>query len=223
MQRLRPPTTTEALRFSNAYIMTHQPKFALAALTAPKDWLDADEDYLEAVASLAWETSNRKVAQLSQDQLIALSSNNVDVYRYLKTSSPILNEKIDELVILYRNTNNEQPLLAAIKAAKDTNDQDQFNRLLRLATSSPSLANNTSIQLFQAQLAIDNLDPEKAKTLYNKILDKEPSNVSAISGLMWLAINSQDQGALATSIAATNYHSKEKKSFGSVLPPRHRF
>ncbi len=60
------------------------------------------------------------------------------------------------------------------------------------------MANNTSIQLFQAQLAIDNLDPEKAKTLYNKILDKEPSNVSAISGLMWLAINSQDQGALAT-------------------------
>ena len=198
LRRLRSPTTTEALCFSNAYIMTHQPKYALAALTTPKDWLDAGEDYLETVASLAWETSNRKVAQLSQDRLIALSSDSVDVYRYLKTSSPILNEKIDELVILYRNTNNEQPLLAAIKAAKDANDQKQFNRLLKLATSSPSLTNNTSIQLFQAQLAIDNQDPEKARTLYNKILDKEPSNTSAISGLIWLAINSQDQDVLAT-------------------------
>ncbi len=124
LQRLRPPNNDRGPSFFECLYYDPPAKFALAALTAPpKDWLDADEDYLEAVASLAWETSNRKVAQLSQDQLIALSSNNVDVYRYLKTSSPILNEKIDELVILYRNTNNEQPLLAAIKAAKDTNDQ----------------------------------------------------------------------------------------------------
>ena len=207
LQRLRKPTTAEALRFSNAYIMTYQPKLALAALTAPADWLNANEDYLEAVATLAWETSDRKLAQLSQYRLLVLSSDNIDVYRYLNTNLPVLNEKIDELVTLYTSTNNEQPLLAAIKAAKEANDQEQFIRLLELASNDPSLADNTNIQLYQAQLALDENNIEEANTLYNDILEREPSNISAIGGLLWLTINTQDNEAM------DNLYSRYKSAF----------
>ncbi|UXI04057.1 tetratricopeptide repeat protein [Photobacterium sp. TY1-4] len=199
LRTLRQPSPTEAMRFASAYIMTHQPEQALAVLTTPKNWLDADDDYLESVSTLAWETSNRAVSQQVQHQLIARTSGHIDVYRYLRTTDPVKSqEDINNLVKLYQHSGNAEPLLAAMQASRENQDQPTFARLVNMATQDPALTSNIGVLLYQAQLAKDNQDREKAAKLYRKVLQQAPYHDAAINGLLWLAIEANDRDAMAS-------------------------
>lgn len=199
LKTLRQPTISEARRFANAYIMNRQPEQALAVLTTPDNWLQADDDYLESVSTLAWETSHRPISRQVQDQLIARTSEHIDVYRYLRTSDPIKSaEDINNLVKLYQQSGDAEPLLAAMQASRTNQDQPTFTRLVHLATQDPALSDNIGVMLYQAQLAKDNQEPAKAASLYRKVLQQSPSHDGAISGLLWLAIEANDREAMTS-------------------------
>ncbi|WP_299013334.1 tetratricopeptide repeat protein [uncultured Photobacterium sp.] len=192
LTRLREPTTSEALRFSDAYIRTFQPKLALAALTTPSKWRDADEDYLEAVLSLAWETSNREIAKQAQHQLMETNSDNIDLYRYLRINAPLSRKNIDDLITLYHRQGNQDAFLAALRATEKQDDSSLFYELLHLASSDNKLSNITDILLYRAQEAIANHKPDKALALYQQALKQSPQNASVINGILWLTINTDN-------------------------------
>ncbi|MEJ2764883.1 tetratricopeptide repeat protein [Photobacterium sp. MCCC 1A19761] len=199
LRLLRDPTTAEAKQFANAYIMNQQPDQALAVLTTPEHWLQADDDYLVSVSTLAWETSNRPISRQVQEQLIARTSSQMDMYRYLRSGdSAKTREDINNLVKLYQQTGNAQALLAAIQAARENQDQPTFTRLVYMATHDPALTDNIDVLLYQVQLAKDNQDQETAAELYRKILRQAPYHETAISGLLWLTIVANDQDAMAS-------------------------
>ncbi|MCW8329349.1 tetratricopeptide repeat protein [Photobacterium sp. SDRW27] len=189
---IRKPTTIEAIRFSNAYIMANQPNLALAVLTSPIDWLDTDDNYLNLVARLAWQTSNLKLSRLSQDQLAARSSHKFDLYRYVRIYSPMNQDNIDHLIELYHQSGDSAVLLAAIQAAQEIKDKALFAELVSLAAGDPALINNPQSLLFQAQLATEKPDYDHAFMLYKNVLAQEPLHKGAISGLLWLNIESND-------------------------------
>ncbi|KLV05382.1 hypothetical protein ABT56_11730 [Photobacterium aquae] len=199
-QKLRPlrrPTLNEAERFANAYIMLNEPKLALNTLTAPNDWIDADEDYLEAVSSLAWETGNRPLSEQSQNQLATLASDNLDTYRYINLLSPLDDSGVEKLTKLYQKTGNTELLLAAMRASTKPEYKDRLISLLLLAKEHPELDEHLEILGFRAQLALlDNKDPQ-AEALFNQILKIDPSNASAVSNLIWLALKHNDKDSLA--------------------------
>ncbi|MGF1701202.1 tetratricopeptide repeat protein [Photobacterium makurazakiensis] len=192
LQRIRKPSFIEAERFANAYIMNNEPKLALNTLTAPNNWLSADEDYLEAVSSLAWETSNRPLSQVSQEQLVALSSDNLDAYRYINTLSPLTNEKLEHIAKLYGETKNQQLLLQTLQAIDGRNDTTYLERLLALTANDPAVYNSLDILVYRAKLAQQKQQPEQAKSLYQAILQQAPNNTLAVNGVLWLSINNND-------------------------------
>ncbi|UTV30077.1 tetratricopeptide repeat protein [Photobacterium atrarenae] len=199
LQSLRRPSQAEAMRFANAYIMNRQPEQALAVLTAPKNWLQADDDYLESVSTLAWETSNRLISRQVQEQLIARTSGNIDVYRYLRTRDPVkTKEDIDNLVKLYQHSGNAQPLLAAMQASRANQDQPTFAHLVDLATRDSALTDHIGVLLYRAQLAKDNQAQEQAADFYRQVLQQAPYHDGGINGLLWLAIEANDQDAMAS-------------------------
>ncbi|WP_319782914.1 tetratricopeptide repeat protein [Oceanisphaera sp. IT1-181] len=209
---LRQPTPSEALRFADAYIMTRQPELALQILTSASNWFEADDDYLTTVSSLAWQTSERGFAQQANQQLITRASSELDIYRYIRTSDPIKSrEDIEQLVQLYQDYGNAAPLLGAIQASLDNKDQETFARLVELASQDPTLAENTATLLYRAQLARDNQQTDEAAALYRQILRLAPYDDTAINGLLWLAIDTNDREVTA-SIYDQYRHSQQHNS-----------
>ncbi|MFB9933573.1 tetratricopeptide repeat protein [Photobacterium aphoticum] len=196
--RLRNPTLAEAQRAANAFIWRNQPEQALQALVTPKTWFNADSDYIEAVSSLAWDTSNRQISTRSQDTLVARASGNLDIYRYINLMTPITDERQAKLLALYQRTDNATLLLAVIRARAATQDYNQLVPLLTLANNDPSLTNNIEILSYKAQLALHQQQTEQAKTLFARILTIDSTHTSAISNLLWLAIAENDTATLRT-------------------------
>ena len=196
---LRQPTPDEARRFADAYIITRQPERALQVLTSASNWFEADDDYLNIVSFLAWKTSERGIAQHANEQLIARASSELDIYRYIRTSDPIMSrEQIARLISLYQDNGNTDALLAAIQASLDNKDQETFARLVGLASQDPILAEGAATLRYRAQLAINNRHTDEAATLYRQLLTLAPHDEAAINGLLWLAIDSNDQGDIAS-------------------------
>lgn len=193
---LRAPNQQEALLAADAYIMTRQPEMALRSLISPPNWRDADADYLESIASLAWETGNKEIAASSQELLAAHSSNNLDVYRYIQLKSPMNSKQIAEVVELYKRTNKPELILAAIRATYDANDAEQLETLLSLAVSNPQLVDNLDVVNYQAQLAIMQRKPQQARSLFERILTRDPTNAAAANNLIWLALQESNRDAL---------------------------
>ncbi|PSU36125.1 tetratricopeptide repeat protein [Photobacterium lutimaris] len=192
LQNKRPLNVTEALRISNAHIMLNQPKLALNTLVNPTDWVEADEDYLEAVSSLAWETNNRALSMTSQTELASRASSNIDVYRYINILSPLDEEKIPQLLTLYDKNNNTQLLLAAVRHAAQNKDTKQLEQLIEIAKQNPSFNQHIEMLSYQALLAEWQEEPDKAKQLYFSILQLAPTNSSAVGNLIWFAVNEGD-------------------------------
>ncbi|WP_428774174.1 tetratricopeptide repeat protein [Vibrio sp.] len=195
--RLRSPTQSEALIASDMYLMQHQPQQALNALTAPQNWLNADDPYLNRVAALAWETSNRPAAVASFNQLAARQSEQLDVYRYVKVLSPLDSESREMLVTLYNQTDNDQILLMLIAESQLSGDSDSLRDLVQLAANDPSLARNLDVLNLRVQLALQEGQTDQATELLHTILDISPNNPSAVNSLMWIAIDTNDQQGLS--------------------------
>ncbi|MGF1686743.1 tetratricopeptide repeat protein [Photobacterium japonica] len=196
--RLRQPTFEEATRTANAYIMSNQPQLALQALVTPNRWFTADNDYIEAVSSLAWDTSNRALSTRSQDTLVARASGNLDIYRYINLMSPITAERQAKLLSLYQRTGNTALLLSVIRARAVTEDYTELASLLRIADADPSLTDNIEMLAVQAQLALHQQQPDEAHSLFSRILQLAPANPSAVSNLLWLAMAQNDDAAIQT-------------------------
>ncbi|MGF1723663.1 tetratricopeptide repeat protein [Photobacterium nomapromontoriensis] len=193
---LRDPTFNEATRIANAYIMTNQPRLALNVLTQPKNWLNADNDYLEEVSSLAWDTSNREISEQIQQQLVNRSDRSLDVYRYISIMTPLTDNDIDHIIQLYRNTGELPLLLAAIRAAYDAKNIEQARKLLNIASDNPVLAKNIEVMMYQAQLAQLDNQHKRAKQLYLAILQQDPNQQQAANNLLWIAIEENDTAQL---------------------------
>lgn len=197
LKQLRSPTIEEARRFSNAYIITHQPEIALAVLTSPKNWEDADEKYLRTISSLAWETGNRSLVQLSQQQLLDKSKASFDVYRYQKTRNLMHGQSINELVELYKRTGEVSFFLIALQTASETEHQEQLPQLLNQVRSTTVLANDIDILLFRGQHAANVKNNDDARTIYQQVLKQDPLNIAAVNGLLWLAIHTGKPDSIA--------------------------
>ncbi|MGR5064633.1 tetratricopeptide repeat protein [Photobacterium sp. DNB22_13_2] len=196
LQKRRPLNVTEALRISNAHIMLNQPKLALNTLVNPTNWMEADEDYLEAVSSLAWETNNRALSISSQSELATRASSNIDVYRYINILSPLNEEKIAQLLKLYEKNRNPQLLLAAVQHAAQTKNEELLTELIKKAEQDPDIEQHIEIMTYRALLAEWQGEPEQAKQLYLAILQLEPTNSSAVGNLLWFALNEGDVDTL---------------------------
>ncbi|MGO4999559.1 tetratricopeptide repeat protein [Oceanisphaera sp. W20_SRM_FM3] len=209
---LRQPMPTEAFLFANAYIKTGQAKHALQVLTTTSNWLHGDDEYLSTVAALAWETQQPALAQLTNEQLAARVSNKLDIYRYLSRSEPLKSDAdIKQLLGLYQAKGNSAPLVAAIQASLDNEDQPIFAQLVEFASQDSTLTNNTVVLLYRAKLAKDTQQNDSAMALYRQILVLAPDNEWAINGLLWLAIDTQDH-ALMADIYEQFRHTKQDQS-----------
>ncbi|ELR65708.1 hypothetical protein C942_00793 [Photobacterium marinum] len=193
LTQLRKPTTDEALLSSNAFIQLHQPGPALTALTAPPEWLYADGDYLETVLSLAWDTNNRAIAKQTQYRLMQTNSDKIDVFRYLRINSPLTDKDIENLLTLYHSQGSKTALLAAIQATEKNGDRSTFIKLLDEAGRDPKLNQTPEILIYLAQEAAQNNETEKAFVFYQQALSYSPYNTAAINGILWLAINTNNQ------------------------------
>ncbi len=193
---LRSPNQQEAMLAANAYIMTRNPDMALKSLIAPNNWQEADADYLESIASLAWETGNKEIAEVSQEKLASISSDSMDTYRYIQLKSPMTSKQIAEVVELYKRTNKPELILAAIRATYEANDAEQLKKLLSLAAQNPQLINSTDVINYQAQLAIMQGDTLQARALLERILTREPTNAAAANNLIWLALQESNRDEL---------------------------
>ncbi|PSW20259.1 hypothetical protein C9I98_09400 [Photobacterium sanctipauli] len=192
LKPLRQPNFVEAERFANAYIMSNQPKLALNVLTAPDEWLSADEDYLEAVSSLAWETSNRPLSKASQQQLIALSSSNLDAYRYVSALQPLSQDSLEHIIKVYQQTGNQALLQTAFQAIDSENNMGYLEQLLAVIEDDPALYNSLDILVYRAKLAQSKREFDNAQALYEEILSLSPENTLAVNGMMWLSIEKND-------------------------------
>ncbi|MDW2103010.1 tetratricopeptide repeat protein [Vibrio sp. 1580] len=197
LRRLRSPTQEEALIASDMYLMQHQPQQALNALTAPRNWLNAEDLYLKSVATLAWESSNRPVAVESFNQLAARQSDQLDIYRYVKVLSPLDSESRAMLVTLFKQMDNDQILLMLIAESQQRGDSDSLKQLVNLAASAPSLARNLGVLNIRVQLALQEGKTDQATELLQTILEISPSDPTAINNLMWIAIETNDHQRLS--------------------------
>ncbi|MGF1692260.1 tetratricopeptide repeat protein [Photobacterium kagoshimensis] len=198
LKRLRQPTTTEAMRFANAYIYLNQPELALQVLTEPSDWQVADDDYLKMVAALAWDSSDKQLAQRSQQYLMQRSTANIDVYRYIQLHAPFTADDVDELTRLYQESGNSEFLLLAIRSSNGSKDSAKTAALFALANKDPNLAHTAEIAYYRAQLAAEQGQITKAHQFYQQAISTNAGFQPAINGYMWWLIATNDQDKLRT-------------------------
>lgn len=196
LKQRRPLNFVEAERIANAHIMLNQPKLALNTLVNPTGWQQADDDYLEAISSLAWETNNRAISVTSQTEMAARGSTNIDTYRFINVMSPLDNEKLDQLLALYDKTQSPQLLLAAVRHAVNRKDEALLSELIELGKQNPDFSENSELLTYQALLAEWQGDPDQAKQLYLAVLQLDPLNTSAVGNLIWFALNEGDTETL---------------------------
>ncbi|RJX75155.1 hypothetical protein DZ860_00250 [Vibrio sinensis] len=193
---LRPPTHTEALMASDAFIFEHQPKLALGALTTPKDWLDTNSLYLNRVARLAWETNNRDMAIRSFEELATRHDHPLDLHRYFHVLSPQDNQRHRKLLALYDETGNDQILLMLIQSTLQEQDHEQsikaLSQLLQRAEKQPSITNSFDVMNARVHLELLRGNNQKANTLLEEILKRFPAEPSTVNQLFWLAIEDND-------------------------------
>ncbi|OAN13073.1 hypothetical protein A3K86_15525 [Photobacterium jeanii] len=197
LQRLRKPTTEEAMRFADAYLYLNDPEAALKVLTEPKDWALADTQYLTMVAALAWDTSNQALAKQSQNYLLQRSVANVDVYRYIQLHAPFDAEDIEKLTQLYRESGNSEFLLLAIRVSHEAKQYQQMPALLALASKDKYLADSGEVHYYHALLAVKNGDIELAHQLYQQAITSSQSYQPAVNSYLWWLIASNDKQRLA--------------------------
>ncbi|WP_413111889.1 tetratricopeptide repeat protein [Thaumasiovibrio sp. DFM-14] len=197
LAKIRQLTQNEARRLATAYIMTYQPERALNALTQHSGWQLADNDYLETVDLLAWETGEIEISAVAQQLLIERSAQYLDSSRYAQALMPLNNDKAARLMRLYQQTNDDTLLLIVIQYYSEQNDVEQLTHLLSIAANSLNLADHQTVMLLRARLAELQGDTSLATANYLALLQHYPNNTLAIESLIWLALNNNDQDQLA--------------------------
>lgn len=191
--RLRTPTYDEALIASNAFLDNHQPELALRALTLPKVWTKANNDYLTRVSRLAWETNNRDIATQSFEELATRRDHQLDIYRYFQVLSPLDKKQHQRLLALYNETGNDQILLMLIRANQQEKEMKTLTQLLELAKKKPHLVDTLEITHARVFRALHLGDTKKAKYLLERLLERVPSEPLAVNQLIWLAIEKNNR------------------------------
>lgn len=205
LKNYRKPTITEAERFSTAYLMLNQPKQALEVLTTPDNWQEADTKYLQTVSSLSWDLSDKSLASASQNELIARSSDNLDVYRFIQLNSPFTDKDIPAIIRLYEQSQNKELLLLAIRTSYESllrlavrttyeyGDSDKLNKLLEIALKNDNIKNSTEVLYYRSLLAVHQNKHDKAHRLFRQTLNSNKLYLPAITSYLWWAIEISDQ------------------------------
>lgn len=197
-----PLDISETRRFSNAYIMLNQPQHALTVLTAPKNWLDADDEYVQMVANLAWDFSQKTLALASLDELMKRSDKHINVYRYIRLHRPFTEHDLLKLVQLYTQTADKTLLLEAISVAYQSISQTStdevmrsdvdFRALLDLALKNKAMKDRADVYYYRAMYAIHQHKYHDAHRFFRLSLNSEQLFVPTINGYIWWAIEIQD-------------------------------
>jgi len=195
---------SEAVRFAEAYIMLNQPEDALRVLVEPVNWLNADEPYLQMVAFLSWELSQKPLALASQDALIKRSDKNIDVYRYIQLHAPFTEQDIPTLVQLYAKTENKALLLEAINIAyqsevsagssPDRTVKRDFGMkvLMELALQNDAMKDRADVNYYRAMYAVQQQQYKDAHRFFRLSLNSEHLFTPTINSYIWWAIEIQD-------------------------------
>ncbi|GLQ75385.1 tetratricopeptide repeat protein [Vibrio penaeicida] len=186
------PTTKEAEFFYAFFIQMFEPNKALDVLTTPKDWLNAGNEYLNKVLSLAWETNNRGLALLAINKQIESSYQQVDIYRYVRLNTPLTPNTIDVLTSIFQKNQNGAALYEALQAAWNIKDKKRFKAIKALALKEGVFDNNTDAQIYYALSEVDKGNIGLAYAHYDQALKISPHNPAAVSGLLWLSLEYQD-------------------------------
>ena len=187
LSKLRKVTTSEAWYVSNAYIMLGDDDNALRALTNAEDWLNqADEDYLNEVASLAWSCSDRELSAKIQTILMESDSDNVNSYYLAKSIEKISKDNADKLLKLYLK-NKDDVLLYELLNYGSSEDESFLKKVLESIKPFDTY-NSIGILPYRAAIALKEKNYSQAKNLYEKMLSINPSSIEAIDGLCNVAL-----------------------------------
>ena len=187
LSKLRKVTTSEAWYVSNAYIMLGDDDNALRALTNAEDWLNqADEDYLNEVASLAWSCSDRELSAKIQTILMERDSDNVNSYYLAKSIEKISKDNADKLLKLYLK-NKDDVLLYELLNYGSSEDESFLKKVLESIKPFDTY-NSIGILPYRAAIALKEKNYSQAKNLYEKMLSINPSSIEAIDGLCNVAL-----------------------------------
>ena len=187
LSRLRALNTNEAKYAANAFIMTGEDDNALRALINAEDWINqADDDYLNTVASLAWTCADRELSAKVQTMLMDKDSENVNSYYLVKSIDKISKDNADKLLKLYLK-NKDEVLLYEILNYGSSEDEKFLKNTLD-SIKHLDIYNSIGILPYRAALAVKDKNYSQAKALYEKMLSINPSSIEAIDGLCNVAL-----------------------------------
>lgn len=187
LSKLRALKTNEAKYAANAFIMSGDDDSALRALINAEDWLNqADDDYLNEVASLAWSCSDRELSAKVQTMLMEKDSENVNSYYLVKSIDKISKDNADKLLKLYLK-NKDEVLLYELLNYGSTEDEAFLKKTLD-SIKKFDVYNSIGILPYRAALLVKEKKYSQAKVLYEKMLSINPSSIEAIDGLCNVAL-----------------------------------
>lgn len=221
-----PLIASETRRFANAYIMLNQPDDALAVLIEPTDWLEADDEYLQMVAVLAWDLSNKEVALATQHALIKRSDKHIDVYRYVRLHRPFSEYDVPELVALYRRTKNKTLLLEAMNVVANrvtkkltsphevVSNEYGMGKLLDLALQNKTMNERADVYYYRAMYAIQQSRMRDGHRFFRLSLNAEPLFIPTINNYIWWAIEIQDRNTMRELYDSYSFVLKDHSALG---------
>ncbi|MGN0903326.1 MAG: tetratricopeptide repeat protein, partial [Succinivibrio sp.] len=184
--KVRKPEIFEAKIASNAYVMTGRETEALKAMIMPDDWVNADDEYLDITASLAWCCSDRKLSAKVQNTLLDRESSVVNTYYLVNSIEKVNSDNASRLLDLYR-TKKDEVLLYELLNYGLSCDPKFLDTVFETISSEPVYGSN-GVLSYRAARAISLKKYKEAKSLYEQMIKNDPKSVEGIDGLCNLAL-----------------------------------
>lgn len=179
--------------YADAYKKMWQPEKSIEVLTSVEDFEQADEEYLEDVASLAWFVSDKetltKVYKIQKPEFI-------DPFQFIKLHSPIEMSNSQVFYDFYKSTGNLDVLTAFANAALAKSDDKKFEEALNIAHQHEGDLPGSFLVL-KAKYAIKNNVFDEAYDYLTQVLDSNENDEAAVNQLIWLNIQNKDNKALS--------------------------
>jgi len=193
IQQLRPLSYEEVLRGANALIMLDKPSEALKLMKKGPRWQDANEEYIEMLAALAFDNSDRELAIQTQQQLKSMGSDAFSRYQYIRLLSPLNQENAEKLLPIYESSQDNELLFTLLSYASEVNNTSLLNQLLEPTLHRSEYNKEANMLMWQAKYFEINNNMSAAKDKYLKMFALDPNNELAISNLIWFALEQDDK------------------------------
>ena len=184
--------------------LNQQDQAAQLAVVLPIDGQlqQATEYQVGLLSEIAWRYRNAELAAFVQPYIekIENEASQIRMSQRLIQSLESSGKKqaaINEAVKLWQSSQSTQSALLAFGLAIKVDDKNVVQQMMARTSENVSLRQNIEYWLLVASVHLQNAEPEAAVLAYNKALQMEPNNESALSGLLWLHIGEQDTQAIA--------------------------